>query len=171
MADQKRALDTLVSITEPATVDPLVHNAALAIINACDAKDDECEVRAVYDAVKHGTPYVEGLEDGFKYVSDPRWADFFSSPSRILKQLAAGYNGGDCDEHAALLCGLLGSIGFICGFRAWGPTKKEFTHVYAVVGMPKNDPEEWLPLDTTVDDDLGWEPPRGHTLDAIMDGT
>lgn len=172
VADQKKALEELATLTEKSTVDPLVRNAALAITADCDSRDDECEVRAIFDAVKTGTTAVTGLENGLKYVSDPQWADFFSSPSRTLRQLAAGINGGDCDDHAALLCGLLGSLGFTTGLRAWGPTKGEFTHVYAVVGMPKLDYDEMWGLDTTVESsEPGWEPPGGSVLTALMDGS
>ncbi len=169
--NQKAALNELAKLVEQGTVDPLVRNAALAITHGCDARDDECEVRAVFDAVKTGTDAVEGLQDGLKYMSDPRWADFFTTPARILKQCAAGINGGDCDDQAALVASLLGSLGFVVGLRVWGKKKGEFTHVYAVVGMPKIGPEEWVGLDTTVEEsEVGWEPPGGHVLTAILDG-
>jgi hypothetical protein len=77
----------------------------------------------------------------------------------------------NCDDSTALVMALLGSLGFVVGARAWGKQKAEYTHVYAVVGLPKIDPQEFIPLDTTVDEDLGWEPPGGHTLTAVLDGT
>lgn len=172
VADQKKALEELAQLTEKSTVDPLVRNAAVAITSDCGARDDECEVRAIFDAVKTGTDRVKGLEHGLKYMSDPQWADFFTSPSRQLRQLAAGINSGDCDDHASLICALLGSLGFTTGLRAWGKSKGEFTHVYAVVGMPKLDYSELWGLDTTVEDsEPGWEPPGGNVLTALMDGS
>lgn len=170
--NQKAALKELAALVEKSTVDPLVRNAAIAITADCDARDDECEVQAIFNAVKYGSDQVKGLESGLKYMSDPRWADFFTSPVRTLKQLADGYNSGDCDDFVALICALLGSLGFVVGLRAWGKTKGEYTHVYAVVGMPKIDPTELVPLDATVDDsEVGWEPPGGYTLTAVLDGT
>ncbi len=173
VADQKSALRELGKLIEKSTVDPLVRNAALAITHECDARDDECEVRAVFDAVKTGTDQVKGLEKGLKYMSDPRWADFFTAPARTLKQAADfGYAAEDCDGHAALICALLGSLGFVTGLRAWGRDKGEFTHVYAVVGMPKINPTEFIGLDTTVEEsEPGWEPPKGFILTAILDGS
>ncbi len=157
---------------EQSTVDPLVRNTALTIVNDCDKNDDECEVHSIYNAVKHGDERVTGLERGLKYMSDPRWADFFSTASRTLRQLAAGINGEDCDGHAALLCALLGSLGYLTALRVWGQKKGEYTHVYAMVGFPKIDPTEWVALDTTVDEATpGWEPPGGHVLTAVLDGT
>ncbi len=170
VASQKRALNELAKLIEKDTVDPLVRDSALLITNDCASRDDGAEIQAIFDAVKHGTDKVKGLQDGFKYVSDPRWADFFTSPSRILKQLANGINGGDCDDHASLLCGMLGSLGFLVGLRAWGKEKGEFTHVYAVVAVPKISPTELMALDTTVEEsEPGWEPPKGHVLTALMD--
>lgn len=171
VSSQKKALEELAKLVESATIDPLVRNAALQITHDCDQRDDMCEVQAVFNAVKTGTDAVEGLQDGLRYMSDPRWADFFTAPSRMLKQLASGINGGDCDDHAALIAGLLGSLGFVVGLRVWGKKKGEFTHVYAVVGLPKIGPTEFAGLDTTVDEsEVGWEPPGGHVLTAVLDG-
>lgn len=172
VADQKAALRALGKLIEKSTVDPLVRNAALAITHDCDSRDDECEIRAVFEAVKTGTDQVKGLEKGLKYMSDPRWADFFTSPSRTLKQAAQyGYAAEDCDGAAALLCALLGSLGFVTGLRAWGKTKDEYTHVYAVVGLPKIGWTELVGLDTTVEEsEPGWEPPKGYVLTALLDG-
>lgn len=105
VADQKAALKELAKLVEKSTVDPLVRNAALAITADCDARDDECEIHAIFNAVKHGDDRVKGLEKGLKYMSDPRWADFFSSPARTLRQLADGFNGGDCLPADTLLLG------------------------------------------------------------------
>lgn len=172
VADQKKALEALADVVEKSTVDPLVRNAALAITADCDARDDMCEITAVFNAVKTGTSAVMGLENGLKYVSDPRYADFFTTPPRLLRQLALGINGEDCDGHTALICALLGSLGFVTGLRAWGKTGDEYTHVYAVVGYPKLGYKELLGLDTTVEDsEVGWEPPGGKVLTALLDGT
>lgn len=173
--DQKAALRALADLVEKSTVDPLVRNAALAITSDCDSRDDECEIQAIFDAVKTGDSRVKGLESGLKYMSDPAWADFFTSPSRTLRQLADGINGGDCDDASALVAALLGSLGFTVGLRAWGKTQGEYTHVYAVVGYPKldwKDEDDLYGLDTTVEESFpGWEPPGGKTLTALLDGS
>ncbi len=171
VANQKKALEELAKLIEKSTVDPIVRNAALAITHDVDSRDDEGEIHAIFNAVKHGTDQVRGLEKGLKYMSDPRWADFFTAPSRVLKDAAVnGYAAEDCDGHSALICALLGSLGFLVGLRAWGKTRGEFTHVYAVVGVPKVGPSDLMPLDTTVEEsEPGWEPPKGHVLTAILD--
>ncbi len=172
VADQKKALHELAKLVEQSTIDPIVRNAALQLTADVDQRDDEGEVEAIFNAVKHGDSRVPGLENGLKYMSDPRWADFFSSPARTLKQLASGVNGGDCDDFSALIAGLLGSLGYVVGLRAWGKDKGEFTHVYPVVAMPKLEPTHWVGLDATVDEStVGWEPPKGHVLTAEIDGS
>lgn len=170
---QKKALEELAKLVEKSTVDPIVRNAALQLTNDVPQRDDEGEVEAIFQAVKSGDDRVSGLERGLKYMSDPRWADFFTAPSRTLKQMAAdpGLAAGDCDDHAGLIAALLGSLGFVVGLRAWGRSKGEFTHVYAVVGLPKLNPTQFVGLDTTVDEsEVGWEPPKGHVLTAVLDG-
>ncbi len=164
-------MEELAKLIEKSTVDPIVRNAALAITHDVDSRDDQGEIDAVFNAVKYGSDQVKGLEKGLKYMSDPRWADFFTAPSRVLRDAAVnGYAAEDCDGHSALVCALLGSLGFLVGLRAWGRTKGEFTHVYAVVGMPKISPSELQPLDTTVEEsEPGWEPPKGHVLTALLD--
>lgn len=172
VASQKKALEELAKLIEKSSADPLVRNAALAITHNCDSRDDGCEIAAVFNAVKHGTDVVKGLEKGLKYMSDPRWADFFTSPSRLLRQSAVdqAYAAGDCDDHAALICALLSSLGFVVGLRAWGAKKGEYTHVYAVVALPKIQPEQFAGLDTTVEESSpGWEPPKGYVITAWLD--
>ncbi len=173
VASQKLVLRELAELVEKSTVDPIVRNAALAITSDVDQRDDEGEVQAIFNAVKYGDARVAGLERGLKYMSDPRWADFFTAPSRMLKQMAASPDlaAEDCDGHSMLIAALLGSLGFIVGLRAWGRTKGEYDHVYAMVALPKNDPKEEAGLDTTVDESVvGWEPPGGRTLTAWLDG-
>jgi len=148
-------------------ISPIVRETAFQIIADCAARDDACEIKAIFDAVKHGTPNVEGLERGVRYVLDPRWTDHFTGPAALLQMCKRGACQEDCDGHAALLCALLGSIGFKVGLRAWGPKGQEFEHVYAVVGYPKKGPNQVLGLDTTVPSSrVGWEPPPGNILTA-----
>lgn len=160
VADQREALKKLADLTQRGTVHPLVRETALAIINDCADRDDECELEAIYNAVKHGTDNVPFLKHGLKYVADPGWADHFTAPWRVLEQLQRGVNGEDCDGHAALVAALAGAIGFKTGLRAWGEDPEDFVHVYAVAGFPKRDPRESVGLDTTVEEaSVGWEPP------------
>lgn len=158
---------------------PSVVYAARKIVNDCPDRNDECELEAIFQAIKHGNSAVKGLSRGVRYVSDPVNTDFFSAPHKILEHCAKGACGGDCDEHAALCASLAGAIGFEVGIRAWGPGREGgFEHVYAIVKTPKHSGKrdfEWLALDTTTRNlvggphDLGWEPPGGHYMDARLE--
>ncbi len=62
--------------------------------------------------------------------------------------------------------------GFTAKFRATSPYrwgKNNFTHVYALVGMPKNDPQKWVAIDTTLPGKghLGEEYPFAKNFDVI----
>jgi hypothetical protein len=78
----------------------------------------------------------------------------------------------NCDDMAALLASLTAAVGFSSGLRAWGPQGSDFEHVYAIVGYPKNNPYTWYALDATVQRAfVGWEPPPGNVLNAIVAGS
>lgn len=170
-ANQEEALVLLAEQTKASVLTPRVRLAALQITQDVPSRDYIGELRAIYAAVKHGDPRVEGLMKGVRYSSDPIAHDLFSSPDRTLENCDNGGCGGDCDDHAALVAALAAHLGFRACLRAYGPSpdqKDIYDHVYAVVGGPdKNSPEEWIGMDTTVDEaNVGWEPPPGHVLSA-----
>lgn len=171
-SDQREALGVLAKLVDKAILDPKVRETALAITAKCGSRNDRCELQAIFDAVKHGTPEVQALRDGFRYVADPRSSDLFIAPGRSLDACEHGACGGDCDDHASLIAGLAGAIGFRVGLRAWGPPGGDsYIHVYAVAGFPKRAPTKALGMDTTVaESDLGWEPPNdGRTMTAWLE--
>lgn len=170
VATQREALEQLAELAQRSTVHPLVRDTAIRLTSECQARDDECELQAIFEAVKHGDSRVAALKNGVRYVADPRWADHFTAPYRLLKQCATGACAGDCDDHAALITALAGSLGFKVGLRVWGPKADNYVHVYAVAGLPKRDPQHVVGLDTTVDSStVGWEPPDGSVLTAWLE--
>ena len=182
---QENALRLLGELVQRASVHPAVRTAALQIIQSagCDSREDACEVQAIFDAVRYGDPSIPWLKTGFKYVADPRYADYFSSPVDTIAACQKGACGGDCDDHAALIAALLGSIGWKVGLRAYGvPGQRGYSHVYAVVAFPKKPKhlagpsgpklvwDKVLGLDTTVPSAKpGWEPPKGNVLTGWLD--
>lgn len=169
--DQQASLKLLAELAQRATVHPLIRNTALKIVRDCASRDDSCELEAVFNAVKKGDPGVAPLLNGFKYVADPRFADYFESPVDALENCLRGACGSDCDGHTALVIALLGSIGWRTGARAWGPDKKGYIHVYPVVAFPKRAPfKKVVALDTTVPESkVGWEPPNAEVLTAWLE--
>lgn len=171
VSNQREALRQLALLTQRSTVHPDVVRAARQITAECDARDDRCELEAIYNAVKHGTSAVPGLERGVRYVADSRWADHFTAPARLLEMCRDGACGEDCDGHAALIAALAGAIGFKTGLRAYSPpNSQEYEHVYAVAMFPKRPPfSGYVALDTTVPRAKpGWEPPNGKALTAWL---
>lgn len=178
---QDAALRILAQLTRSRFTNPTVRAAALAIRRDCNSRDDECEIEAIFNAIKpvdlggRGTQNVPGLDRGLPYVADPRVSeaiaghggvssDFFTAPDRILQMAKEGSPGEDCDGHSSLVAALLGAIGFKVGLRTWG-RGHEAGHVYAVVGVPKSRPARVLGLDTTVPESyVGWEPPDGRVF-------
>lgn len=160
--DQRGALLQLRDVIQPDVAHPLVREVALQIVSVCDSRDDICELQAIYDAVKNGRPDIQGFERGLKYIADPNWADLFTAPHKTIEFLRNGINGGDCDDHAALICALGGSIGFTMGLLAYGPPGVEgYTHVLAIAKLPKRGGQQLAGMDTTVSTaSVGWLPPH-----------
>jgi len=168
--EQKKALAKIADLIAKGSIDPTIVRAARAITADVRARDDRGELDAIYEAVKSGTDRVPGMEHGFRYVADPRTADYYVGAARTLKECQAGACSGDCDEHTVLVAALAGALGFKVGARAYGPNPKVkvFEHVYAVAAVPKRGPwkaNSIVGLDTTVSEAYpGWEPPRGCIL-------
>lgn len=156
---------------EKASIHPLINRVAKQLTDDCEARDDNCELQRIYDAVKYGDPRVASLRRGVRYLSDARFADQFYSPVRLLSECARGACAGDCDDHAALVAALCASIGFRVGLRAYGPkNRKGYSHVYAVAYTPKRYPTKTVGLDTTVPNaNVGWQPPKGRVMTAVID--
>jgi hypothetical protein len=173
---QEEALGVLAQMTVDDTVKPIVRDTALAIVDDCPGHEEgeECELEALFAAVKDGTPKVKGLHKGLKYMSDPIHRDFYTSPARLLQDCANGPCAEDCDGHAMLMAALAGSIGYSVGLRAWGPKgSKNYVHIYAVVLLPKDGggKRTVYGLDTSADvgeATPGWEPPEGRVITAWL---
>lgn len=170
VASQEASLRVLRDLIRKGSEHPYVRATALKIVRDCESRDDECELNAIFNAVKHGDPSVEALARGFPYRADPNSVDFFSGAARSLKTCERGACGGDCDEHATLNAALAGSLGFVTGARGYGPTKTgPLVHVYAVALLPKRKSKQMtvMGMDTTVAESyLGWQPPPGRFLTA-----
>lgn len=66
----------------------------------------------------------------------------------------------NCDDAAIAFATLLGSIGFRVLGRVISTSKdpNAWVHIYPLVGVPKEDPKQWIPLDITVEGSTpGWE--------------
>lgn len=187
VTNQSDALRALADLSRRSIAHPLVKHTAKLLTRMCPPRADMCELESIFHAVRHyswvskegvpgGDPDVPGLVYGVRYVADPIIFDSFTAPYRLLEEgivanQAGGAPGGDCDDMAALIAALAGVVGFTTALRAYGPYGHDFEHVYAIVGFPKYNPIEWRALDTTVERAyVGWEPPPGNVLTAIVAG-
>lgn len=179
LPSQEAALQKLAELTKRAALTELVRNTALRIRNPCGSRStklpqekvDYCELETLFDTIKYGNASVPPFVNGFAYVADPRFADYFASPVDSITNCLKGACGGDCDDHTSLVAALAGTLGFKVGLRAWGRDKRGFSHVYPVVAFPKRAPyRQVIALDTTVPESkVGWEPPKGEVLTAWLE--
>ena len=172
---QEQAAALAFGLVLKSTQFPEVRRAALKITADCNSRDDMCELKAIYNAVKKGTDAVPGLENGVRYVSDPdgdddSGNDYFTSAARLLEMCEDGACGGDCDDHAVLIASLAMQLGFQVGLRIWKPEDgKSFEHIYAIVGLPKLNPTHAVAMDTTVPEAyVGWEPRDGYVKSVAL---
>jgi len=174
VSTQEGSLRELAKLIQAGQESPLVRATALKIVRSCESRDDQCELQAIFDAVKNGDPEVEALANAFAYRADPNTMDFFSGAERTLKMCAKGACGGDCDDHTVLVGSLAGSLGFKIGARGYGPEKNgPLIHVYAVALTPKRikNKATVVGMDTTVpESELGWQPPPGNYKTAWVPG-
>lgn len=116
--------------------------------DVCRSRDDQCEIERVWDF----------MVLNFRYVYDPTHIDTFAT---LKESLLSG--GGDCDDADVSFAALLGSIGFTVIGRVISvpPNPDEWVHTYPLVGIPKDNPTGFVPLDITVEGvQPGWEYPR-----------
>lgn len=115
----------------------------LAITRACHARDDMCELKAIFDFVTHRNPQT-GITN-IRYTGDIRGKDTFQSALRTME-----FGGGDCDDHAQLNAVLAAVNGFKGKWRITSNTGASWDHIYYLAGVPKNRPFQWIALDTTL---------------------
>lgn len=100
------------------------------------------EVRAVFEYVRSNIRYTQDI-NGVETLQTP------------VATIAVGY--GDCDDMCTLLAALLEAIGHPTAFMAVGREAGEYEHVYVITKIGDND--DWISLDPTEDEVMGWQPP------------
>lgn len=131
--------------------DARLRQLGLEVTSACPARNDMCELDAIYQFVKRNV----------RYTGDISFKDTFQSAWRTLQ-----FGGGDCDDHAALVAVLAMENGFTCKFRITSNTGATWDHIFCVVGVPKVSPRRWVPLDTTLPrGQVGTHPPMAKYKD------
>ena len=137
VADIDERIGLLKQIIRESIADPAIKKRAATLVRGTDLK----EVQAVFSFIKNNVRFRE--EEG----------EIFQDSAATL---ARKY--GDCDDMVTLGASLFYHLGFPLRIRVVG-TKgdMDFSHVYLLVGMPKNKPKKWISFDPSVDRPLGWD--------------
>lgn len=132
--------------------DPRMRQIGLAVTQGCPARNDMCELAAIFEFVKRNV----------RYTGDITNKDTFQSAWRTLQ-----IGGGDCDDMAGLNSVLAMENGFTTKFRITSNTGATWDHIYCLAGVPKMSPRKWVALDTTLpgQNKFGVEPPRAKKED------
>lgn len=92
-----------------------------------------------------------------RYMRDPRTVELVRSPQVLAKQILNGSLPSlDCDDMAAMICGLVLSVGGQCrvvtvAFRnMFHQGKRQYSHVFAQAREPKSG--KWITLDPVAAD-------------------
>jgi len=148
---------------------PSVLWTARSIVAGCPQQDDWCELNAIFSAIRfpNGSIPIRKVDGsvitapGLRFVTESRQVDSYPSAKKTLDWLAEGANGEDCDGHVILISSLLMVLGWLPGCVIASKDGNEFVHIFAVAGYPKDNPEKWVALDTTVDNaTVNWWPNR-----------
>lgn len=144
--------------------DPRMRKLALQITKHCPERDGTCEARAVYNYIKQHVRYTGDVAPVAMGAGGPVEAiDLFQSAPRTLE-----FGGGDCDDNVILGSVLLAHNGITPRIRVTSEALLgEYSHVYALAGLPKLDPQKWVAIDTTLpgNRNFGVEAPYKRHLD------
>jgi len=133
-------------------ISPLVH------IFASQALTDRCG-DAWCVAEKDWTGEIQQIgahiRRTIRYTLDTHNIDTYRTPDRTI-QLALG----DCDDMVALAGSVLQAVGYpilIKVIQMEG--EPDFHHIYLMTGTPPENPQDWIAVDATQPQPVGYEPP------------
>lgn len=130
---------------------PEVVMLAQKIVDHLPSKDYRAEADAL----------LQFMKENVRYRLDPAGLEYVPTPWYTL--LVSGNE--DCDGHSTATAALAMALGHKAAFRTvkGDPSRPEqWSHVYAVIGVPDKGKIEWLTADSTQKESyLGWDPPQG----------
>jgi transglutaminase-like putative cysteine protease len=173
MPIQKR-VSILQKLVEDSVKDPEMRKLALGLTRNCPPRDDKCEMRAIYNAVKQRVRYTGDVAPIKHSNGDVEGVDYFQTAKRTWE-----IGGGDCDDQAVLNATLLSLNGIPARFRITAPRGSGgfvsgddgggWSHIYAIGLTPRNHPTSTVAMDTTIPGDyFGREAPYGKHIDFVV---
>lgn len=130
---------------------PKIRKLAMDVTRHCEARDTECESRAIYDWMRRNIRYTGDIAPHKLGRHGPvEGVDLFQSPYRTLFDFRAG----DCDDFADADCALATSVGIPCRWKITSPTaeksKDDYSHILPEHGIPASNPRRWDAADSTL---------------------
>jgi transglutaminase-like putative cysteine protease len=157
-------LATIQDLVHQSVQDPRIRKLALQITSKCPERDGKCEAEAVYQAIKKRVRYTGDIGPIKLGRNGPvEGIDLFQSAYRTWE-----FGGGDCDDHAILASALLAANGLEPQLRVTAESRGgDWGHIYALAGLPKEEPSKWVALDTTLPGNkrFGYEVPFAKKVD------
>jgi len=156
-------LASIQDLVHKSVQDPEMRKLALQITSKCAERDGECEAKAIYDFVKKNVRYTGDVAPIQFPNGDVEGIDLYQSARRTVE-----FAGGDCDDQSILIATLLALNGITPRLRVMKESSAEdFSHIFPLAGLPKNNPTTWTALDTTLPgrNKFGVEVPYAEALD------
>ena len=126
--------------------DPRMRKLALQVTKHCPERDGLCEAKSIYAYIKDHVRYTGDVAPVKMPNGEVEGVDLFQRGDRTLE-----FGGGDCDDHSILAATLLAHNGITPRLRVTASTRNgEDEHIYPLAGLPKNGPNKWVALDTTL---------------------
>lgn len=143
-------------MVEKSVHDPRVKQIATQVIRQCRSRDNLCEAKAIYEAVRQRVRYIGDIAPIKMKTGEIEPIDTFQSAYRTWE-----FGAGDCDDHSILIASMLSVIGIPARLRVTAPTKfSDWAHIYVTAGIPAVNPSKWFALDTTLENPTKF----GHEL-------
>lgn len=144
-------IDLIFDEIEQGKADPVIRKILGAILQDVPERDYQGELQAIFNWVKKN----------LRYTHDPHRLELFQKPRRAIELKLV-----DCDDMAIIIGSMVQSIGYPLRLRVIGVSSNQPEHIYALAGVPptenNEDIQEWVAMDTTVDQPMGWEYPHNQ---------
>lgn len=139
-------IGSIQKLIEKSVMDPDMRSLYAQITAKCPERDDMCELKAIYKAVKKKVRYTGDVAPIKMSNGDVEGIDLYQSAKRTW-QIGAG----DCDDQAILISTLVALGGITPRLRVTAADKAgDWEHIYPVALIPRNAPTHSVPVDATL---------------------
>jgi transglutaminase-like putative cysteine protease len=141
MAGVKQTLAAMRHLVEQGKKDLNIRQSATQIVFLTPEKNQFAEAEAIFNFVR----------DSIRYVRDINGVETLQSPVITLQTQM-----GDCDDQTTLLASMLEAVGYATRFVVAGYIEpNHYEHVYMQAYLNN----QWVDMDATEHQAMGWSPP------------